>query len=319
MRAGCSSGRRYDGAVNRQRLTGLMLIGAALIVVMAISSLQGRPVAGTAMMAQPVPPCPQVGDCSTVEVTEQLWDQMAGGEVPVLRSRPCQGARLGEVISVEDGTSDTGQLDCYQAASVYLGLPAVDLGALPPDDRTETVWIPRTRLASNTFGPSPFQVAAGQHWLACVLSGTAADGIRPLPFQKSPRAAATHGGSAFNRFAACSDSPVPDRSISCDRPHRYEFIADAISVGDSEAASLASCRAKITELAGLTDPTAGNRLQIMLLTYTFDSTAQTFQKTTYQQAQGNEGNLTCAIAPTSTDEAFTGTLYGLNGRPLPIR
>lgn len=150
-----------------------------------------------------------------------------------------------------------------------------------------------------------------------MLIGTEGSRFQPLPFPQSPRAAATQGGSAFDRFAACSGSPTPDRLIPCDWPHRYEFLADAFVVRGTEAASLASCRAAITELTGLADATAGHRLDVRLLTYIFGVSGDA-RTVSYDEARAEQGSATCAIAPTSADEMLTGTLYGLDHRPLPI-
>lgn len=305
--------------MNRQRLTGLVLIGAALVVVMAISALQGRAVPGTAV-ASPVSPRPQVGDCATIDANQQFLGQLNAGEVPVLASQPCDGVRAGEVISVGEGSSD-GRAECFEAASGYVGLTPIDLGSLAVQNSTDTVWIPDVRLVTFNFGPSARQVTAGQRWLACVMVGTSFDGLQPLPFQQSPRSAAVRGGTSFDRFSVCADTPMQERLIPCGEPHRYELMVGALSVGGTKAASLASCRNKITELTGLTDPSAGGRLQVVMTsyTYTFDAKAEKFVETTYADAQQGKALLSCAVTPASADEVLTGSLYGLNDRPLPIR
>lgn len=303
--------------MNRQRLTGLVLIGAALVVVMAISALQGRAVPGRAV-ASPVPPRPQVGDCATAEVTPQFLEQVYSGEVPVLTSQPCDGARAGEVISITEGTSDV-RTECFKAASGYVGLTPIDLGSLAVQNSPATEWIPNVRLVAFNFRPSPLQAAAGQRWSACVMVGAGLEGLQPLPFQESPRDAAIRGGTSFDRFSVCADTQMPERLIPCGEPHRYELIAGSLSVGGTEAASLASCRAKITEVTGLIDPSAGGRLQVATISYTVDQKTEKLVETTYAAAQQGGASLSCVVTPASADEVLTGSLYGLNDRPLPIR
>lgn len=303
--------------MNRQRVTGLMMIGVALVVVMAISALQGRSVPGRAV-SYPVSPRPQVGDCATVDMTQQFLDQMYAGEVPVLTSQPCDGARAGEVISITEGTTD-GQGRCFEAASGYVGLKPIDLGSIAVQNSPATEWIPDARLLAFDFRPSALQVAAGQKWSACVMVGVVLEGLQPLPFQESPRGSAVRGGTSFDRFSVCADTPMQQRLIPCGEPHRYELMVGALSVGGTEAASLASCRKKISELTGLTDPSADGRLQVVMTAYAFDARAEKPVEKKYADAQQGNASLWCVVTPASADEVLTGSLYGLNDRPLPIR
>lgn len=298
--------------MNRQRLTGLVLITIALIAVMSTSALRSRTVAGQAVVHPP----PQVGDCWTGESTEQLFDN---GEVPVLAAQPCNGSRLGEVVSVNNTRSYTQQ-DCTSPALTYLGLPASVVQLDVIDNRTATVWKTRSGLLALTFGPDPLQVAAGQLWSACVLVGAEPGEqgrMTPRPFPGTVRSLATTGGASFNRFATCSNSLVSDPVVKCDQSHRYEIFLQAAVTGPSETDSLDLCTTELRSLTGMTDPTADGRLKVVLLPYRFDQRTEKVQPSTYQQAR-QEGGVSCAMTPTATDQVLTGTLMALYDRPLPI-
>lgn len=295
----------------RRRLTGLTVIAVAVIAMMLLTAGRARQVSGVAV----VPPPPQIGDCVSIPVTDQIVEQMNEGEVPVLVSGPCEGARAGEVASLEDQRA-YAQRDCWTPTLGYLGVPAT---AGPfPESESETAWQTRTAAMSYTFGPSPLQVAAGQLWSACVLVGLDTENFRPRPLIESARDAATRGGTAFNPFAICSDAPLSTEFTPCGGPHRYEMVADGFNLGPSEADSLESCRALVSELTGLQDPSANGRLRVELIAYRYDDGGGSLRETDYQQARTAGGGVTCTVSPVARDEALTMTLVGLGERPLPI-
>ncbi len=121
-----------DRVMNRQRLTGLVLITLALIAVMSTSALRSKTVSGQAVVHPP----PQVGDCWTGQITAQLND---GEHVLPLASQPCDGSRLGEVAFVDNQRSYTQQ-DCDSQARQYLGLPTSVTQLAGSQDQTDTTW-----------------------------------------------------------------------------------------------------------------------------------------------------------------------------------
>lgn len=292
----------------RRRLTGLTVIAVAVIAMMLLTAGRARQVSGVAV----VPPPPQIGDCVSIPVTDQVLEQMNEGEVPVLVSGPCQGARAGEVASLEDQRA-YAQGDCWTPTLGYLGVPAT----AGPFLKSETAWQTRTAAMSYTFGPSPLQVAAGQLWSACVLVGLDTENFRPRPLIESARDAATRGGTAFDPFAICSDAPLSTQFTPCGGPHRYEMVADAFNLGPSEAEGLEFCRALVSELTGLQDPSANGRLRVELIAYRYDDDGS-LRKADYQQARTAGGGVTCTVSPVAPGEVLTMTLVGLGERPLPI-
>lgn len=294
---------------DRRRLTGLAVIAVAVIAMMLVAAGRHRVVDGAAV----VPPPPQIGDCVSTAITDQEWQGMNEGKVPVLVSAPCEGARAGEVVSVDDQRAYT-QRDCWTPTLGYLGVPATT----GPFSESETTWQTRTVVMSYTFGPSPLQVAAGQLWSACVVLGIDTEDFRPLPLEESARDAATRGGTAFDRFAICSDAPSPTEFTACGGPHRYEMVADAIALGPSEADSLESCQALVSELTGMQDPSANGRLRVELTAYRYDDGGGSLLKADYLQARAAGGGVTCTVSPAAPDKMLTSTLVGLGKRPLPI-
>ena len=301
----------------RRPLTGIVVIALALIAVTAVAVGRPKTVSGAAV----VPPPPQVGDCVPVAVTDQIldqgWNDTDGSGVPVLVAAPCTGSRAGEVVSVDDHRVYS-QGDCWTPAVDYIGLPAPTRTVESASD-AESSWVTRAQVFSFTFGPSPLQVAAGQLWSACVLTGVSDDDDpRPQPLLASARDAARQGGIAFEPFASCANSPSPEGSAPCVTAHRYEVMGDAVTLGPSEADTLASCTALVTELTGLQDPSAGGRLEIGLTAYRYDQAAGAVRVTTYQQARAEHGGVTCTVSPARAGEMLTSTLVGLGDRPLPV-
>ncbi|MEJ7650819.1 MAG: hypothetical protein WKF57_17535 [Nakamurella sp.] len=301
-------GTQHD-ATDRRRLTGLTVIAVAVIAMMLVTVGRRREVPGAAV----VPPPPQIGNCLSTLVTDQVWQGMNEGEVPVLVSAPCEGIRAGEVVSVDDKRAYS-QLNCWTPTMAYLGLPSED----EPVGHSGTIWTSSSAVMTYTFGPSPLQVAAGQLWSACVVLGVDSEEFRPQPFSESPRNAAVRGGAAFDVFAFCSDSALATTSVPCSGRHRYEFVASGFNLDASEAASLDSCKAAASRLTGLADPSAGGRLRIELVAYTYDESASEPRRTTYHQARTSGGGVTCTVSPAAPDELLTSTLVGLGKRPLPI-
>ncbi len=308
-----------------------MILVIALVAAFA-GAARTKTVPGVAALA-PIPGPPAVGDCLVAsDSTDGSLDSYAGAEpdtaYPTLRMAPCDGPRFGEVSAVFDPTNlgrrrTTGELDepapqrCQTFASTFLGIAPVEVGH----------WQAELGISTIVVRPTALQEAAGQTWLACVVrpdGPTGVDGytgtLRDADRKRSYPAA----------LAICLES-VTARNFpgsvgtDCDTSHAAELVGSRTiprGAGPDDQPPT-SCRDLIAHVTGLTDPTAGGRLEPLVVTVrTRDLVWSATGEQTVAPGSVDEGAVPvtkayCLVAPTGAHR-LTGPLLGLGAKPLPV-
>ncbi len=295
-----------------------MILVVAVLIAIAGSArtknIGGKPVPG------PVPDPPRVGDCLLEPGAPNPFADSA--DFASLRTGPCDGARFGEVAAVltdglraaarRPGTGDgTPVARCAGASDDYLGVAA---GTGDPD------WHPEFWIGTQVIEPTLRQQAAGQTWLACLV--TAPPGPGPGTYRVSLRGA-VRDNSYPSEFATCVPSMPNDpgrRTYQrCDLPHRAEVLGSTVvplSVVDT-ARVRDSCHTLAATLIGRSDPTAGGRLVLdIAIAHTADMIWIADGDATLTDAQPAVEAL-CVAEPAGTGR-LTGPLLGLGNTQLPL-
>lgn len=294
-----------------QRARGVLTLLLALLIVLAVSALNGRDLPGTAV-AQPVPAPTQVGDC----VLEDLyWAQgemdttSTVGSVPPAQLGPCDGARYGEVFTVST-TTPADSLDCYGPVNEYLGLPSVDSGG-------SSGWQIGINAYGVTVSPSALQTAAGQRWAACVVVPATAVAGASSRFPAPVRDAMHSDNGVIGLLGACFDDLKIQLYRPCVDPHGVEVIGYRDSTVPRTSTQLdQECRALVTRMTGLADPTGGGRLTVEVLSFAYDNQGNQVAGTA--AAADANGFTVCSVRPDDPAGRLTAGLLALNGRPIPL-
>lgn len=304
------------------RGTGLVVLAAALTLAV-VPALGPRTVDGAAA-AVPVDGPPAIGDCVSepVELYPGYGNTTAAAYIyPQLAMAPCTDTRFAEVVMVIadpvqpqvtiEGSSltivDANQTRCETASAAYTGTSATI-------DVSGTRWSPVVTVQSSLSRPSPRQKAAGQHWIACLISapGATYPEQAPAPYDGTLRDAVTTG-NARDRTGACPDGTDLDTGFaqgSCTRPHTGQLLATAALAGDTPRAQLVqSCAAVSRRLIGLPDPTAQGALTTLLQVGPQPGT------TTEDPVPAGR-SVRCGVSAAG-ERTLSGGLIGLGTRPLP--
>ena len=264
---------------------GLVVLGVVAVLVAAISGVRPHLVTGNGH-APPIPGAPVVGDCVTDpipgrQLVQDTVTATSGGTVPVYpaqQTRPCTGPRYGEITAVitapkpatAEGDSDNRYLDdpnldrCGPAAMQYVGI------STQPIDR---FWQPYLRIDIAVSQPTPRQVAAGQRWVACIVTlpepsfeSTSATRVPPPPQYASSIRDALHTGRQRDQLGICMTALDwnGDFADSCGQPHTLELFAggDSGSQVVTRAQVDRTCQQAVHTLTGMPDPTAGGALLV---------------------------------------------------------
>lgn len=274
-------------------MTGMLVIGVALLVMAVVPALNPSAVRGTAVAA-PVPGPPSVGDCVRYSGSEP-WNphdptpDLTGSTLnpyPTLQIDRCAGSRYGEVVALiadpvkrvvtanADGSGsvfDPNLNTCRSAALPYMGLPAADhAGSL----QILTYWYPTPVLGLGMAASTPSlrQISAGQHWLACIgfpQGDIASAWTDPPSRYDTPLRGAILTGADRDDLGSCviDVDPVQSQPTSCTDLHRGEIFGDGFTGNQSvsRAELERTCQGLIAELTRLPDITAGGALAVQLM------------------------------------------------------
>ncbi len=278
-----------------RRVAGAVVLVAAVLVALAIPSATGRRIAGTAARLS-TPDPPELGQCLSAAPEPTL----AYGRVTAFAApaAPCGAANYGEIVFVArdlrafpstmafDRTSSVDPGVCESPARGYLGWdPAGSATGAGPADTARALadWRPVLTQTLVLIGPDEAQFLAGQRWIGCAMLP------RQAPFSGSLRTGAASGAfPAADAYGSCRAHPsgALRRELPCSVAHDAEIFGWAATRGwgaptlDSaergpaqpgpaargEESMLASCRALVTAVTGMTDPSAGGSLRVVVET-----------------------------------------------------
>lgn len=270
----------------------------------------------------PIPGAPSVGDCVLQPnngATATTEDAAGALRYESLSASPCTGARYGEVASIipadqvqppgsvtPDSTDATDPGDpnlnlCNSRATALLGVGKPDTPQV-----LFTYWSPAVNVGSMVVGPTPLQLAMGQHWLACLSFVIGLDG-QSVRYDR-PLAQTFRAGAPPPAFAMCvmSADPTSVLIVRCMQPHE----AEVIGYGDpaaSPTALQATCEQLVKKVTGMADPTASGQLKIY-------STTPTPPTDT-----GFSESPVCMITTARAGHELVGPLLGLESRPVPLK
>ena len=301
-----------------RRLTGALLLIAALALALVIPALDGRRLAGAGIMVQ-LPPEPRVGDCVLASPT-------GAGGTPGDSPSPfgptfaaCDDRSVaGEVVAVIGANGDLSapidslavdEINCRRSALVYSGAMLKDgrslwAGRYPADRVT---WDLTLNLRATLLLPSPVLRSAGQGWTACVAAPAGGEQYR------GRLAAAFPGGPLPDEFGVCVAQRRPSvlvNPVPCGSPHIAELVATATVPGGGRtpvADIKDSCERVASMIVGRSDPTAAGQLVVEA---SITPAAAQFL------ALPQPLDLACYIS--SETRPLSGTLVGLGDRPIPF-
>ncbi len=300
-----------------RRGLGAVVVLAAVVIALVVPSLDGRRMVGSGTRV-PIPPPPAVGHCLLGAAERHSALNYPGAKVLTVATGPCTAASFGEVVSVADDArafpspmayndnSRSRPDTCDQAARGYLGWDrSADGGRPVPDAAAVAAWRPVITRSVVLLGPDLSQYLTGQRWIACAL----------LP-QQAPYWESVRGGTvsraAADAFGRCRahTGTAAERALSCALPHDSQVLGWT-PAGASAAALLPSCTTLVRTVTGMSDPTAGGRLQPAV---ELDKTIGS------QSGSGVAGSaLARCVVRVEGNLRLGGGLTGIRNDPLPWR
>lgn len=299
-----------------RRRTGWVVLLLALIVAVIVPNLTPKHIGGVATVTPPPPPT--VGDCALDAFsTGSEMMQTPKGWQPIYShpsTGPCQGTVYGQVSAVindptllfesVDGLGRDPNFDKCPGNAPHEDLPAgSDAGTAYGH------WTVRLLDSTTVIGPTPRQAAAGQHWAACVIAVSQNLTNQALGFAV-PVSQWRHSRQIAEAVGQCMIKPSKiDSSTDCSITHAAESFGDTTGPFTPELTT--SCRALVGDLTAMTDPTAGGRLHVEVVSY--DSNGD--QVTTTTQRTQTDANQVCMISGGGTSY-LKGTLLALGTQPV---
>jgi hypothetical protein len=312
-----------------RRRTGLVVLVVALAVAVTVSNLNPKHIAGMATVTPPPPP-PAVGDCALGPFStamDMTSTQQSSQPQPVYPHPPtgsCHHTVYGQITAVitnparaSDAVDGDGQDRNYARCpgnAAYEDLPAgSDTGTAYGH------W--HVQLATNTvlISPTPRQVAIGQHWVACVIAASQAPSVGvsvsqidqalgfPTPVGRWRHSRQVAGAVGICLLTSSSSSDARDCSIT----HAAESFGYTTGPFTPELA--ATCRALIGDLTGMTDPTAGGRLRVEVLSYNANGDLVT----STQQRKATDTSQACMVNGDGRSY-LKGSLLALGSHAVPF-
>ncbi len=309
-----------------RRWAGLIVLILVALVAVVLPGTMSRSIPGVAGRG-PVPRMPTVGDCLLRPVGPP--DSAADGELiyPPVSTGPCSGPRFGEVVAVvaspkvqppivspiDGSVADPSATACDDDVAGFLGTAA----AVAPAQRSAVTWVVLpASVRSLRVEPSDLQKSVGQRWIACVgyLDPESVGQASADDYLRSAKGT-FQLGSPPAAFATCVTSLVAGAMNhgDCFQPHGAESFGLAFGPTDASGLLLrTTCRALVTRYTGLTDPTAGGRLAVLVV-------ANQNNKTVGDGVVDISTNgATCLVRPTAGRQ-LSGPLMGLGDKPVPLR
>lgn len=306
-----------------RRWWGLVLVAVVLLTGLAVARVAGPGIVGTGR-AEPVPGPPVAGECiaATDGASPTLLsfnDRQLGGRAPAAATGPCDGEIYGEVVVVIDAASRAGSTDsgveepldpaideCLTAGSAFVGVSGTAAGAEP-------TWSHRLQYYSAFAGPDDRQRAAGQDWLACVLRPANPDDDTTVPPYRGTLRDAIFTGVERDRTGVCAPDPTLEDFVPCSLPHLGENFGLANTREPSTRAEWEdSCRAWVSALTGLADPTADGQLELTLVVR--DDVSGEYVGDPQIPAGAH---LRCGLISADRDRMLTGSVRAIGDEPLP--
>ncbi len=271
-----------------RRLAGIILLAVALTLGVGVPRLLSpAPVARAS--AAPLPPPPPLGSCLTWDATVVSCAQPHAAEVTATWSATAAGRPRG-----------AGDAGCDAAAFQYVALQLV--GAAQ-------VWRPAFGARSWVMRAPADERVGDLGWAACVVG--------PARAALSTGSVHDQGRSPRARPAAFGVCVTGDGiTVACDRPHRREYLTDAVgfarSLVDGREATRwrTGCADLAAELLATPDPTFGGRLTVEFATVPADPRTGFDPPSSLVFA-------VCAASVTG-DRDLVGSLYGLGTSALPL-
>ena len=271
-----------------RRLAGIILLAVALTLGVGVPRLlTPAPVARASAVALPTPPPP--GTCLR-------WDAAVV---------PCSQPHAAEVTATWDAAAagrprDVDDPRCGAAAFQYVALHLVG---------SAQVWRPAFGARSWVVHAPAAARVGDLGWAVCVVG--------PARAALSTGSVRDQGRVPRGRPAAFGVCVTGDGiTVACDRPHRLEYLTDAVgfakSLVDGREATRwrTGCADLAAELLATADPTAGGALTVEFLTVPADPRTGFDPPSSLVFA-------VCAASVTG-DRDLVGSLYGLGGAALPL-
>lgn len=283
-----------------------------------------------------------MGDC-LLDSTVTSWLFNANPIYSSRRLEPCTGPRYGEVTAVINDSRSPDQItaatstaqhregtqpsddpvlrSCNTVLNPYLGLPPGDAG-----DGVDAVddWTYNGLVIPAPAGPIDRQKAAGQHWVACLVTDVDPD----KQTGNASVAAREYSGSAHqvyskgrppSVFAYCVPKMILPAILwpsSCSRAHTLEIFGstETHSKQVTPARLDSTCVALVRRLTDMPDPTAGGQLTVTAAFMHLDEYG--LGHLGFSTAEADKGFAICLVSAPG-NRRLKGALLGLGTGPVP--
>jgi hypothetical protein len=281
--------RAYPDPMER-RLAGVVLLLVALTVVVSVPRLL-EPGLVARPAALPLPAPPAIGACLdlSVRVTQVSCAQPHAAEVTARWAADAAGRPSGDAES-----------RCRAAAFSYVGLGLIG---------SAQVWRPSFGGRSWVVHAPAGERIGERGWSACVIgpsrAATSSGAVRDLGLRPTGRPA---------EFGVCVSTD--EIMVACDRPHRVEYLTDAVGfarslVNEREASRWRTGCAEIAAvLLATPDPTLGGQLSVEFRTVSADPR-------TGVEPPASVVFALCAVV-LDGERDLVGSLFGLGSGELPL-
>ncbi len=293
-----------------RRIGGLVLLVLVALAAVTLPNLSGRRVAGQPLaLIVPGPPVP--GTCLSNRARPAASTDRVGATAVA-----CDGPHRTEVVAVYPVPPDPIRVDvghgqvavvdrCSWDLAAYLGGFDVLLASDPSLQQQFGPWLARQVVLPSRLEPDRTQRLLGQRWTACVANA----GVKV--FTGSVRS--SYSGSRMPpQLARCRAAAKDAGYVPCSEPHSTELIATTQYhyPAPDQAGLVVTCRALVTRLTGLDDPTAGNALAVVVARdqVPVDGVGVFDESRTYEAG--------CAVSAVG-GRKLVGSVIGLGGAPLP--
>jgi len=304
-------------AFMHRRLAGVVVLVLALVAVMAVPSIAGRRMAGSAI-AVALPDPPQVGDCLLAPITQTSSSGGWPREIPYDAGDfgSCDGPIAGEIVGVwgsaaeaDEGSRSRLGGPCYRQAADFAGLVRSGRSTVVPGGPVDAqvAWKPTIGFVPYRIVPGQVEQNAGRSWTACVAVPTSQS-----TYRGTLRDAYTTG-TMVDDFGLCWSAHDLDgtaTTLQCDRPHPTELLATGWIMDRSTMSwpgLNASCLALAASIMHTVDATRGGALSVVVDPFRMDG------------AMRPDAPLSVNCFVTSAGpQQLTGTVIGLGARPIPF-
>ncbi|MET3803772.1 hypothetical protein ABIB25_000758 [Nakamurella sp. UYEF19] len=288
-----------------RRMGGMLLLVTALIALVVVAGLQRPNATGTAV-PQDVPAPPTVGACLPSAPPGEPDQYPPSQLLPAATFGPCAELHYGEVAQVLSHRPAVANEIVGGDERTYIGLPT---------SIEESNWVSPINTSIVWANPTALQQAAGQQWVACIVTPGSSTPYRGTVGQ------ALNTGRLPAVYSSCLAGTDPHTPlVPCSSPHRSEVLGQASPrlIAGGQAHLDAMCMTYAKTLTRRADFEADGQLRARSLSEHFGpSPTDSLAGLDPDYPSSNNSQSTCIVSATGS-RLLTASLLGIGDGPLPL-